>query len=293
MSTILKDLVTFSHEFGGCSLNDPSLVDWPGAFKVICDDLDVWRSTADVNVVRAPRGVGDGDYVASRFPMKARTLMIEGMIHAPTRLLVDQMFDLLVDNAFPLDTDITITRQEPIPKYVVGRIAGKVEDLGYFSDGMRWGATVLCADPLKYDAVNTLSATAGVSGVSTGGRTYPRVYPLVYNITANGTGNQVTVNNVGKATTLPVITLTGPLPSGWRMENATTGATESFAIDLGVFDTLTIDNKNKVASLNGNIINGLIAGTWWGLVPGNNIIRLFGNYDPAASFTITAKSAWR
>lgn len=293
MTSIQNDQVVISHAYGGCTLNDPALTDWPNAIKMGVDQLDGWRTTADLNVIRTQRGVGDGDYVASRFPKKSRMLIISGYITAPTRANVDTLFDLLVSNAFPQDTDITLRRNEPVPKYVVCRLAGEVEDVQYMPEGMRWTATLLCPDPLKYDAVNTLIASAGVSGVSTGGRTYPRTYPLSYNTTANGSNNQVTLVNVGTANTYPTVTVNGPMPSGWRVENSTTGDYFSFDTDLAVTDVLVVDCKNKVATLNGSPINGLINGEWWPLRSGSNIVRLYGNYDPAAGFTVSAQSAWR
>jgi hypothetical protein len=293
MSSIQGDWVVISHAYGGCTLNDPALTDWPNAIKMGVDQVDGWRQTADLNVVRAPRGVGDGDYIANRFPKKSRMLTISGYIMAATRADVDTLFDLLVTKAFPQDIDITLRRNEPIPKYVVCRLAGGIDDVQYMPEGMRWSATVLCADPLKYDAVNTLTASAGVSGVSTGGRTYPRTYPLTYNTTANGSNNQVTLVNAGTASTYPKVTVVGPLPSGWRVENSSTGDYFSFDTDLAVTDVLVVDCKNKMATLNGSPINGLISGEWWPLRTATNIIRLYGNYDPAAGFTITAQSAWR
>lgn len=293
MSTILGDLVEFSHSSGGCTLNDPTLVDWAGAIKVCIDNIDGWRETVDLNVSRVQRGVGDGDYVASRFAKKSRVLIIEGYILAPDRASTDELFDALVNNAFPEDTDITITRHEPVPKYVVGRLAGPIEDTQYIPGGMRWSTTILCPDPLKYDALNVISGSSGVSGISSGGRTYPRTYPLSYNLVAGGEGNQITVYNAGTARTPPIIVVTGPLPAGWRIESVTTGETSSFDVDLSALDELEIDMGLKTAKLNGEPINGLLVGGWLTLVPKTNVLRLYGNYDPAAQISLTAKSAWR
>lgn len=183
MSSIHGDKVTFAHEFGGCSFNDAESSDWPGALAASIDDMPGWRSTTDLNVIRTPRGTGDGDYLARRFPKKSRMITIQGYLLAPDRETLDRMFDLVVTNAFPADTDIQLTRHEPTPKYVTCRLASAVEDVQYLidprgADAMRWEATVLCEDPFKYDAVNVLQGSAGVAGVASGGRTYPRVYEL-------------------------------------------------------------------------------------------------------------------
>jgi phage-related protein len=298
LPSIFSDKITLSHDAGGCAFNDPvSLTDWPGATRVRIDDMPGWMSTADLDVIRTQRGVGDGDYIAKRFPFKSRMLLIEGFVMAASRAALESIWDLIQIQAFPANLDIKLTRYETVPKYVMARLAGPVEVTQFLpaEGGMRFRATLLCADPFKYDALNTISGgPTGVSGISSGGRTYPRVYPLVYNISASGSGNSITVYNAGTGIAYPTITITGPLPSGWRIENSTTGMQESFAIDLTtVSDTLVIDNKNKTALLNGAPINGLISGDWWGLSPKTNVIRLFGNYDPSADFSITAKSVWR
>jgi hypothetical protein len=192
MPTILRDKVTVSHVWGTHSFNDPTTLgaSWPNALDVRIDDLGPgWLNSADLRVVSSPRGVGDGDYVANRFAFKSRMLNVEGYINASSRANLDALWDLMQVQAFPENVDITLTRYEPVPKFVVGRLAGELEVVQYFGNegSLRFSTTILCADPFKYDAVNTITGgPVGVSGISTGGRTYPRVYPLVYNITAGG-----------------------------------------------------------------------------------------------------------
>lgn len=296
MGTIFGDKVTLSHALGSCAFNDAaSLGAWPGASRVRLDDLAGWGSTADLNVIKSSKGTGDGDYLATRFPAKSRLIMASGYVVVPGRAALDSVWDLLSIQAFPVDLDIVLTRYEPVPKYVTARVAGPIEQVQYFpaEGALRFEVPLICADPFKYDAVNTLSGSAGVAGVSTGGRVYPRTYPLTWNITAAGSGNSITLFNVGTAKSYPIINIHGPLPSGWRVENSTTGDEEAFAVDLLSSDILVIDNQQKSALFNGAPVSGLLAGTWWPLARGSNTIRLFGNYDAAAGFTVSAKSAWR
>lgn len=297
MSTILGDKITCVSSAGSIAFNNAAslAVDWPGAIKVRVDQLPGWDDTVDLNVISVPRGFGDGAYTASRFPAKSRMLTVGGYLVAPTRAALDALWDRVALYAFPQDVDITFTRFQPVPKYVTARLASpiSVEQYHGAEGGMRFEATLLCSDPFKYDALNTLSGSSGVAGLSTGGRTYPRVYPLVYGTTALGSGNQVLLVNVGTAPTYPVFTINGPLASGWRLENSTTGAEESFDIDLSTGDILTIDNGTRQAYLNGNLVNGLLNGDWWSLAAGGNVIKLFGDYNATASFTVTAVSRWR
>lgn len=297
MSTILGDKVTCVSTAGSIAFNNAASVgaDWPGAIKVCIDDLPGWDDTVDLNVISTPRGFGDGNYTSPRFPAKARMLTVAGYAVATSRLTLDQLFDKIALVAFPQDVDITLTRFQPIPKYVKARLAGSIDLVQYHGSegGLRFETTLLCSDPFKYDAVNTLSGSSGVAGLSTGGRTYPRVYPLVYGTTAQGSGNQVILTNIGTAPTYPIFTITGPLSSGWRLENSTTAEEESFDIGLSAGDVLVINNNTKSATLNGNPINGLLNGDWWSLAQGGNVIKLFGDYNATASFTVTAVSRWR
>jgi phage-related protein len=297
MSTILGDKVTCASTMGSIAFNNVASVstDWPGVIKARIDELSGWDDTVDLNVISVPKGFGDGAYTAPRFPAKSRMLTVSGYLVAPNRATLDLNMDRLALYAFPQDTDIVLTRFQPVPKYVTARLAGPISIAQYqgAEGGLRFEAILLCSDPFRYDALNTLSGTSGVAGLSTGGRTYKRVYPLVYGTTALGSGNQVLLYNVGTAVTYPTFTIHGPLPSGWRLENSTTGAEEAFDIDLSTGDTLVIDNANKQAYLNGSLVNGLLNGEWWSLAPLGNVIKLFGDYNATASFTVTAVSRWR
>lgn len=298
MTTIYGDKVTSTSSAGSVSFNNAASlgVDWPGAARVNVDELDGWTDTFDLNVISVPRGFGDGAYTANRFPAKSRLVTVSGYIIAGVnRLTLDGLFDRLALYAFPQDVDIKLTRFEPVPKYVIARLAGPIVQVQYQPDqgSLRFETQLLCSDPFKYDAVNTLSGSSGIAGVSTGGRTYKRVYPLVYGTVAQGSGNLVALFNVGTAPAAPVFTIHGPLNTGWRLENSTTGDEESFDITLSSGDTLVIDNGAKTAYLNGSLVNGLLSGDWWTLAQGANVIKLFGDYNATASFTVTAVSRWR
>lgn len=298
MTTIFGDKVTLQRSGGSAySFNDAATlaVSWPGAVKMACDEIDGWKDTVSLDVISVPRGIGDGNYTAARFPSQARMLTIGGYIVCPNRATLDSLLDLLVIQAFPEDVDIKLTRFEPVPKYVTGRLADKVLVTQYMpAEGQaRWETMLLCSDPFKYDAVNVLTGTTGIAGVTTGGRTYPRVYPLVYTSTSGGTGNAITVTNIGTARTYPVITIVGPVNSGWRVENSTTGDTMGFEITLTTGDILVIDSQNKFATLNGSPVNGLLNGDWWSLARGTNVVRLFGDYNATATFSISGISRWR
>lgn len=298
MSTIFRDKVTIENPgVGVMGFNDMTFLPfwYAGTSVMAVDTLDGWDKTVSLNVISVPRGVGDGAYTAPKFPALARNLTIGGYVHTADRSAMEHVWDQIVADAFPADTDLILTRYETIPKYVTCRVASEMELTQYFPDQavFRWEGTLLCSDPFKYDATNTLFDSGGISGLSIGGRTYPRVYPLTYTVVAGGEGNQAVISNIGTAKAYPLFTLYGPIPSGWHIDNVTTGASLAFDLDLGVGDVLVIDVKNKYATLNGFTVNGLVTGTWMQLVRGTNVLKLFADYNATAYFTVSAKSTWR
>jgi Siphovirus-type tail component, C-terminal domain len=297
MSTIFKDKVAVQVPLGVLTFNDAAgLPYWyPGTRTMNVDLLEGWQKTVDLNVISVPRGVGDGNYTAPKFPALARNLTIGGYVEGPNRATLDAIWDQMMGDAFPPDVDIVLTRFEPVPKYVTCRVAGDFDITQYMPSeaAFRWEGTLLCSDPFKYDANSTLFDVAGIAGISSGGRTYPRVYPLTYTVVGGGEGNQAVVFNLGTAKAPVLIEIFGPVPIGWRIDNSTTGDSMSFDIDLSGSDVLSIDTRTKTALLNGSPVNGLLHGTWMQLARGNNILKLFADYNVFGSFHVTAKSTWR
>ena len=257
------------------------------------DVLDGWTNTPSPVVITAQKAIGDGAETAPRFYSQGRNLHVEGMVATSGYDQTEDAWNDLVFKGFPLNDDIQITAQGPIPKYVIGRVISQVSILQIMPDGFRFGVDLLCDDPWKYDAVNSLFGSSGIAGGSTGGLTWPVTWPLVWNASIDGIGNGVTLTNIGNADTLPEITISGPLDTGWRIENETTGEFLSFDVSLSAGQTLTIDSKTETASVDGSPVVGLVDGDWFPLRPGANLIKLFGNYDPETSFTVYALSAWR
>jgi phage-related protein len=109
----------------------------------------------------------------------------------------------------------------------------------------------------------------------------------------SGADDSAVVTNGGTADTKPYIVIHGPLVAGgWHLTNVTTGG--DFKIDVGVAttDTLVLDFKNQVVTLNGALVTSTIRGDFWSVVRGTNTIKLYADYDPAVSFTVTIYSAW-
>lgn len=288
MSTIWQDLLYINGvEFNG------RVSRWTGAIRMGVDLLDGWDASADMDVQMQTSGLSDGEIAASRFPLRSKNLIVEGYVYARTRAYAEELWDQINLTAFPLNTDIELTRYEGIPKSVTVRVAGQILKSPTEEQGYRWHVPLVQPDPLKY-GLDEISDTTGIAGAAIGGRTYPRLYPLVYNYIAQGSSNQAELHLLGTARSAPMITLRGPIPAGWRIVLQNTGESLAFDVALGSGDQLVLDAAKETALLNGYNINSAIIGDWWKLLPSaRNIIKLFGEYDPAARMTVSARSAWR
>lgn len=293
MTFFFKEKLTFTSSFGSAIFNDTSDLGALTAELAFIDVLDGWTATAKPVVVSAQKAVGDGAYVASRFYNQGRVLVIEGVLGTSGPAETDAAWNQLAGIAFPLNDDITVRHEGPVPRFVTARVISEMSPVQFMENGFRFTVDLLCPDPFKYDADNILTGTAGIVGDSLGGRVFPAVYPLTYGTTAGGSANQVIINNIGTANTYPITTITGPVDQGWRLENSTTGEFLSFDTSIPSGSTLVLDHKLETALLDGSSVTGLVNGDWWPIEPGVNIIKLFGNFYAASTFTVTARSAWR
>jgi hypothetical protein len=292
--TIFRDKVTS----GSVTFNDVAARPLPGTIYFNIDVLDGWGGTPDLDAVFTPIGSIDGEIPADFFPAKGRGVSVGGYVEATTRAIAEQLWDILVRDAFPRNVELELTRYETIPKFLRFRRSGQMPDPAWVGPtAFRFGVPIRAADPFKY-ALTSQVESSGVAGLSTGGRSYPRTYPLVYTTIASGTANLVTINNVGTAPTPPEIVLNGPLSKGgWRLVNETLEladreGTLKFDVGLVAGDVLEINFRTETALLNGYLITASLFGDFWKVQPGVNVIKLYADFDPAAGFTVTARSAW-
>lgn len=283
MPTIYRDKVVLN----GLTFNAPG-----SPFHM--DVMDGWNNTVDLDVVVAPQGNSDGAVWGSRFPAKEKYVILGGYCTAPTRMEAATRWDEVV-RAFRRNSELLLQRYEPIPKQMKVKLASRIEPEvgGDYGEAFRFTATVVAQDPFKYSVEEKVTPTVGISAGGVAGRSYPRTYPLVYTA-IEGADNFSTFNNLGTADTAPVSRILGPLPpGGWRIMNDTTG--QSLGFNVGVLEgqVLEIDHREHEAFLNGFPITSKKSGEWWRLVPGINKLRLSaGDFNPTASYTVTARSAW-
>lgn len=287
-----KDVTTFTSPSGTVRFNDPSNLGDYHAEQAWLDGLDGWTNTAKPVVVTSQRAVGDGAYISKKFYSQGRVLMARGLVATANKAETEAAWNQLASIAFPINQDITITNLGPINKYTIVRVISDVRCTQSMEDGFRFEVDLMSEQSFLYSVAN-LTAAAGIVGSPKGGLIFPATFPLVFNTDPQGASNAAIVNNLGNAPSKPVITIQGPVENGWRLENTTTGEFISFDTDIPQGLWLAIDFEKETALFGGVPISGLVEGDWWDLAPGVNTIKLFGNYNAAANFTVLAKSAWR
>lgn len=286
----------FQHpvELGPVTFND---LPWhpPEAQAWIMDVLEGWKTSPDVRVRSTELGGSrDGEVSASYFPLSSRVLIVGGAVKAATPQNAEILHDLLLREAVPRNQAIKVVRYEDAgAKYVTAKRSGPVETEWPMPDGFRWQTTLMAEDPFKYGLIPE-EATAGPAGLSSSSFTFPISFPLVFTGDAGTSDSSAGIFNAGTAPSSHILaTITGPLSAGaWRLRNDTAGEEITFDVGLTATDTLIIDFATETALLNGYPISSAVAGTFWKMLPGSNAIRLYADYDPGTTLTVTAESAW-
>jgi Phage tail protein len=291
IQTIFSDVVTI----GTWTFNDPGSLP-AGVTQAGVNILDGWDNGGPIEVVASSRGSRDGDIPADHFPLRSRIINMGGWLYCTSRSAALNALTSLVGDAFPLDTDLTLTREEPdTAKQLTVRVAGPVlvpNETNVTGAHFRWSVTLQAFDPLKYSVATDINATGGIAGAFVGGLVVPVLLPATF-VPAEGQGNSLTVVNSGSHDTGPLVTITGPLPTGWRWTNDTTGESLALDLTLGAADSLVLDHKLQQAFLNDSFVSPALIGDWWTVRRGPNVLKLFGDFDPAATVTVTGQSAWR
>lgn len=292
MPTIFRDKVTV----GALTFNDPLALPVPPSGVVVDWGLDVllgWHDTPEMEAEFAPKGLVDGEVPAEFFPVRGRQLTVGGYANADSRAAAEELWDMIVRDAFPRNVELSLTRYETVPKTLRGWRNGSIQPSWTGPMAFRWGVNFRAPDPFKY-ALTPLSGTAGVAGVATGGRTYPRTYPMTYTSTSSGESNSVTINMTGTATSPRImIEIDGPVTrGGWRISNDTTGDLLKLDLGLGLGDTLLIDFEKELFFVNGVLASASVTGDFFRLATGVNVLRMYADFDANAQFTVTVYPAW-
>src|SRR5688572_15625879 len=159
-------------------------VDYPsGAIVWKMDGIAGWNETPDIDMSLEPIGGGvDGEIVPEIASDRALHLLATGYVIAEDRASAETLVDVIMRDAFPRNRDLILRRDETVPKYVTCRVSSKREIIPGDKHEFRWVVPLVAGDPRKYDAdpPGSSTGTAGVSGQSTTGFTFPLVFPLEF-----------------------------------------------------------------------------------------------------------------
>lgn len=140
---------------------------------------------------------------------------------------------------------------------------------GYISEFL---IQLTAPDPLFYSTDGGDVQTAIVNRTfDNGGYVTPYILPVIW----DEGGAPTIVSNSGNAIVYPVITIKDTTHDP-ILTNQATGEQFAISINTNDGDELVIDMLNRTVKLNGSdVIGNMIAGsTWWGLLVGDNPIRL-------------------
>lgn len=153
------------------------------------------------------------------------------------------------------------------------------------------------ADGLSPSIVNNVAFGAGifVENTSGGERTYSLDQMA---ISIEYIESTIEVENVGNATTFPILRLTGPVTGPVKLENIDGVNNDFITINLSLSksETLEVDLFNRTITVNGiNKYSSLIfsESTWWGIIPGINKVKFSTNgANSETKFIIEYQNGW-
>lgn len=264
----------------------------------VCDVMEGWEDTADLDMILVANGNGPGAVLAATPVAKEKPLTLGGAWLAESR---DSAEAAAVElrNLFPVGREVVIERAGRV---AFAWLAGPVSTPMATPRGFRWDVPLLQLDPNRYSP----STLTGAAGVSTGDpihrvydeATYARTYDPADRarryISTGVSGVQVHSPGDTESSRL-VVTLTGPLKSGdWRVVNDATRESIRATVTFTEAQTLRLDMAAQQAWLGDQDVTSQVFGDWLTLAPGGNTFRLLaGTPDPLAGITVEAYAAWR
>lgn len=207
----------------------------------------------------------DGGRVNAQF-YSQRLISITGYIGEDDTLEQNR---INLQNKLPIreDIELTITTPKQNIYQTYGRVINFELDYPHqhFS---QFTIDFLCNDVYFLDTVINEQIINRYSGG--GGFILPVILPILF---GGGIGDQQ-VNNGGTEVIYPVIEIHGKTTQP-NITLLDTGESVSFNLNTFTGDKIIVDNYNRTATLNGASIMGFRNqnSTWWGLQPGNNMIR--------------------
>ncbi len=249
------------------------LIDFPG-----------WDDTPDV-VGEASQRIGEHGLLLGPQTYAGRTLTLEGRIVA--RSMADRQAALSrMRRSVPVNSLALVRVSDPPEMYVRARINGQIRVARTGVNAATVQIPLLAPDPLRY-LLNPDPITITLPTYSDG-LNLPQVLPFTL-IPREQNGSGVVVNT-GDAWSPWRATITGPIGTP-TITVPSLGASFSVAITVEAGQTLAIDSRDKIVTLDGANRSGLVrrASSWFRLPPESSTeIRLSASsVDPAVAPVLT------
>lgn len=217
----------------------------------------------------------DGGYVSSQL-YGFRNIVISGFYIGKTCQEADElrqqlMSELHIRYLYP----IFITSFSGKHYFVEGYITDRRSDITNPTSG-EFQITIHCPDPIIYDGGDGIASDSAWFE-QTFYKEQPGGFNIEYQVPVQWVGGQMATNieNLGTVAAYPIITLSGKFTNP-KITNLTTNEFIKLERDTTVSDTIVIDMKERIITLNGVSIasSRTIDSSWWTLVQGNNKIVL-------------------
>jgi hypothetical protein len=230
--------------------------------------------------------------VAGDFFFGHRSVTLRGKIVSPTAAERNQLALNMQRTIRGLRGDVTL-RSQPSGQPAM-QATGRLEAFrltgGYVKEFL---ISFVCPDPRIY--AQSLSQETVTGSTASVGAAFPWSFPVNF---GGGTGAALTVtaSNEGNIDTPAIIRVWGPLNNP-QIHNIATGEIIYLdAVSLGSGQWIEVDTGAKTAVRHDgtNAYNNVrFPGSWWKLVPGANLIRVFGSGEgPGAELDVSWRSAW-
>lgn len=217
----------------------------------------------------------DGGYVSSQL-YGFRNIVISGFYIGKTCQEADElrqqlMSELHIRYLYP----IFITSFSGKHYFVEGYITDRRSDITNPTSG-EFQITIHCPDPIIYDGGDGIASDSAWFE-QTFYKEQPGGFNIEYQVPVQWVGGQMATNieNLGTVAAYPIITLSGKFTNP-KITNLTTNEFIKLERDTTVSDTIVIDMKERIITLNGVSIasSRTIDSSWWTLLQGNNKIVL-------------------
>ena len=217
----------------------------------------------------------DGGYVSSQL-YGFRNIVISGFYIGKTCQEADElrqqlMSELHIRYLYP----IFITSFSGKHYFVEGYITDRRSDITNPTSG-EFQITIHCPDPIIYDGGDGVASDSAWFE-QTFYKEQPGGFNIEYQVPVQWVAGQMATNieNLGTVAAYPIITLSGKFTNP-KITNLTTNEFIELERETTVSDTIVIDMKERIITLNGVSIasSRTIDSSWWTLLQGNNKIVL-------------------